>query len=339
MAELKTKATNQNPVEFLHTIEPEQKQKDGFALLEMFQKITEEKAVMWGTSIVGFGKYHYKSERSSQEGDWPLVGFSPRKQNLTLYIMSGNEGSTDLLDRLGKHKKSVGCLYINNLSDVDQSILGKLIKKSFQYMKTQNKTSTDTGTSQRVSNVNTKKELSNDQRKELLEVLKSRFENNMSRHKEITWTKVLSKLEANTQKLWSLNEMERTGGEPDVIGYDKKSDEYIFYDCSSESPSGRLSLCYDRDALESRKEHKPVGSAIGMSEDMGVELLNEAQYRELQKLEKFDTRTSSWVLTPTAIRKLGGALFCDRRYDHVFTYHNGVESYYASRGFRAVLRV
>lgn len=339
MAELKTKATNQNPVEFLHTIQPEQKQKDGFVLLEMFQNITEEKAVMWGTSIVGFGKYHYKSERSSQEGDWPLVGFSPRKQNLTLYIMSGNEESTDLLDRLGKHKKSVGCLYINNLSDVDQSILGKLIKKSFQYMKTQNKTSTDTGTSQHVSNAKTKKQLSNDQRKELLDVLKSRFENNMSRHKEITWTKVLSKFEANPSKLWSLNEMERTGGEPDVIGYDKKSDEYIFYDCSNESPQGRRSLCYDRYALESRKEHKPVGSAIGMSEDMGVELLNEEQYRELQKLGKFDTKTSSWVLTPTAIRRLGGALFCDRRYDHVFTYHNGVESYYASRGFRAVLRV
>lgn len=173
----------------------------------------------------------------------------------------------------------------------------------------------------------------------LLNTLKSRFENNLHRHKGLTWEDVQARLTANPQKLRSLNEMERTGGEPDVVGYDKKTDEYIFYDCSAESPSGRRSLCYDNEALKSRKEHKPKGSAVGMSEAMGIDLLTEEQYRELQTLGEFDTKTSSWIHTPDEIRKLGGALFCDRRYHRVFTYHNGAESYYAARGFRGSLRV
>jgi hypothetical protein len=183
------------------------------------------------------------------------------------------------------------------------------------------------------------RKLSPDQREELLRVLKSRFEKNMSRHKGLEWAKVLAKLEADTGKLWSLGEMERTGGEPDVVGHDKKTDEFIFYDCSAESPEGRRSLCYDREALESRKEHKPKNCAVAMAAAMGTELLSEEQYRELQKLDNFDTKTSSWVKTPPDIRKLGGALFCDRRYDSVFVYHNGAESYYAARGFRGSLRV
>jgi len=169
--------------------------------------------------------------------------------------------------------------------------------------------------------------------------LKARFEKNMTRHKGLKWADVQAKLEADTEKLRSLNEMERTGGEPDVVGHDKKTGEYIFYDCSAESPNGRRSICYDREALESRKKHKPKDSAIDMAAAMGIELLTEEQYRELQKFGNFDTKTSSWVKTPTAIRKLGGALFCDRRYDSVFLYHNGAESYYAARGFRGSLRV
>jgi len=184
-----------------------------------------------------------------------------------------------------------------------------------------------------------KKKLSSELREELLRVLKARFEKNMNRHKGLEWAKVLAKLEANTEKLWSLNEMEETGGDPDVVGHDKKTGEYIFYDCSAESPKGRRSVCYDHEALESRKEHKPENSAIEMAADMGIELLTEEQYRELQKLGIFDTKTSSWVKTPSEIRKLGGAIFCDRRYDHVFVYHNGAESYYAARGFRGSLRV
>src|SRR5882762_4737891 len=184
-----------------------------------------------------------------------------------------------------------------------------------------------------------KKELSPEQREELLRALKARFEKNMNRHKSLEWAKVKAKLEANNKELWSLNEMERTGGEPDVVGFDKKTGEYIFYDCSAESPNGRRSVCYDLEALESRKEHKPENSAIDMAAAMGMELLTEEQYRELQKLGNFDTKTSSWVKTPAAIRKLGGALFCDRRYDAVFVYHNGAESYYAARAFRGSLRV
>jgi Protein of unknown function (DUF4256) len=187
--------------------------------------------------------------------------------------------------------------------------------------------------------MNSKKDLSPEQRKELLRALKDRFEKNMNRHKGLAWAKTQAKLEANTAKLWSLNEMERTGGEPDVIGHDKKAVEYIFYDCSAESPKGRRSVCYDREALDSRKEHKPENNAIDMAAAMGIELLTEKQYRELQKLGNFDTKTSSWVKTPSAIRKLGGALFCDRRYDTVFVYHNGAESYYAARAFRGSLRV
>jgi Protein of unknown function (DUF4256) len=184
-----------------------------------------------------------------------------------------------------------------------------------------------------------KKALSREQREELLGALKARFEKNMKRHKSLAWAKVQAKLEDNTEKLWSLNEMERTGGEPDVVGHDKKTDEYIFYDCSTESPKGRRSICYDREALESRKEHKPENNAIDIAAVIGIELLTEEQYRELQKLGNFDTKTSSWVKTPSDIRTLGGALFCDRRYDTVFVYHNGAESYYAARAFRGSLRV
>jgi len=182
-------------------------------------------------------------------------------------------------------------------------------------------------------------ELSLEQREELLRTLKVRFEKNMNRHKDLEWAKVQARLEANTEKLWSLNEMEVTGGEPDVVGHDNKTDEYIFYDCSAESPKGRRSICYDREALESRKKHKPENNAIDMATAMGIELLTEEQYRELQKLENFDLKTSSWVQTPANIRKLGGALFCDYRYDTVFVYHNGADSYYAARGFRGSLRV
>ena len=184
-----------------------------------------------------------------------------------------------------------------------------------------------------------KKQLSPERRKELLLVLKARFEKNKNRHKGIEWAKVQAKLEANTEKLWSLNEMERTGGEPDVVAHDKKTGEYIFYDCSAESPNGRRSICYDREALESRKENKPKDSAVNMADAMGVELLTEEQYRELQKLGTFDTKTSSWVKAPSEIRKLGGAVFGDRRYNTVFVYHNGAESYYAGRGFRGSVRV
>ncbi|RTY89142.1 DUF4256 domain-containing protein [Flavobacterium sp. GT3R68] len=184
-----------------------------------------------------------------------------------------------------------------------------------------------------------KKELSAEQREELLKVLKVRFEKNMNRHKGLDWEKVLAKLEINAEKLWSLYEMERTGGEPDVTGHDKTTDQYIFYDCASESPKGRRSICYDREALESRKEHKPANSAIDMAAAMGIELLTEQQYRELQQLENFDTKTSSWVKTPSEIRKLGGALFCDFRYNTVFLYHNGAESYYAARAFRGSLQI
>jgi len=184
-----------------------------------------------------------------------------------------------------------------------------------------------------------KKDLSREQRKELLGVLKARFEKNMNRHKGLEWAKVQAKLEGNIEKLWSLNEMERTGGEPDIVGHDKEMSEYIFYDCSAESPKGRRSVCYDREALESRREHKPEDSANDMAAAMGIELLTEEQYRELQKLGNFDTKTSSWVKTPSGIRKLGGALFCDRRYDTVFVYHNGADSYYAARGFRGSLKV
>jgi hypothetical protein len=189
------------------------------------------------------------------------------------------------------------------------------------------------------NNNSNKKELSPEQREELLRALKARFEKNMNRHKGLEWSIAQSKLEANTEKLWSLNEMERTGGEPDVVGHDKTTGDYIFYDCSAESPKGRRSLCYDREGLESRKEHKPENNALDMAAAMGIEILTEGQYRELQKLGKFDTKTSSWVKTPADIRKLGGAIFCDRRYDTVFMYHNGAESYYAARGFRGSLRV
>jgi Protein of unknown function (DUF4256) len=184
-----------------------------------------------------------------------------------------------------------------------------------------------------------KKELPPDQRKELLATLKTRFEKNMPRHKNVEWAAIQAKLEANNEKLWSLNAMEETDGEPDVVGYDKKTDEYIFYDCSAESPKGRRSICYDHEALEKRKEHKPENSAAEMAADMGIELLTEAQYRDLQALGNFDTKTSSWIKTPAAIRQLGGALFCDRRYNTVFVYHNGAESYYAARAFRGALRV
>jgi len=187
--------------------------------------------------------------------------------------------------------------------------------------------------------ISSKKKLSPQQNEELLSTLKGRFEMNMMRHQGLEWTKVQSKLEANSEKLWSLNEMERTGGEPDVIGFDKKTGEYIFYDCSAESPKDRRSLCYDGEALKSRKENKPKGSAIEMAATMCIEILNEEQYRELQKLGEFDLKTSSWVKTPADIRKLGGALFCDRRFNTIFTYHNGAESYYAGRAFRGLLRI
>ena len=185
----------------------------------------------------------------------------------------------------------------------------------------------------------TERELSPEQREELLRALKARFEKNTNRHEGLEWAKVRTKLEANTERLWSLSEMDRTGGEPDVVGYDQKTGEYIFFDCSAESPKGRRSVCYDREGLESRKEHKPKNSAIDMAADMGIELLKEEQYREVQKLGNFDTKTSSWVKTPADIRKLGGALFCDRRFGHVFVYHNGAESYYGARAFRGSLRV
>ncbi len=177
------------------------------------------------------------------------------------------------------------------------------------------------------------------QREELLGALKARFEKNMNRHQGLAWANVQARLEAHPEKLWSLNEMESTGGEPDVVGFDKKSGEYIFYDCAAESPQGRRSVCYDRAALEARKENKPANNALDVAAAMGIELLTEEQYRELQKLGEFDLKTSSWVKTPADIRKLGGALFCDRRYDTVFVYHNGAESYYAARGFRGLLRV
>jgi hypothetical protein len=189
------------------------------------------------------------------------------------------------------------------------------------------------------TNPGTKKELSPDQREKLLKALQSRFEKNMNRHQGLEWAKVQARLEAHAEKLWSLHEMERTGGEPDVVGHDKKTGEYVFYDCSEESPKGRRSLCYDREALEARKEFKPKDSAANMAATMGIDLLTEEQYRELQKLGQFDTKTSSWVKTPSDIRKLGGALFCDRRFDTVFLYHNGAESYYAGRAFRGSLRV
>jgi hypothetical protein len=185
----------------------------------------------------------------------------------------------------------------------------------------------------------TRKELSPALREELLVTLKSRFEKNMHRHRGIGWAEVQAKLETATEKLWSLHEMEQTGGEPDVVGHDQKTGEYIFYDCAAESPKGRRSVCYDHEALEARKEHKPENSAVEMASDMGIEILTEEQYRSLQQLGKFDTKTSSWVKTPAEIRKLNGALFCDRRYEQVFLYHNGAESYYAARGFRGSLRV
>jgi hypothetical protein len=184
-----------------------------------------------------------------------------------------------------------------------------------------------------------KKKLTSSQQKEILDTLKDRFEKNKDRHKGLEWNKVQVKLEANPEKLWSLFEMERTGGEPDVAGFDKKAGEYLFYDCSSESPKGRRSLCYDREALEARKAHKPKNSAVDMAVTMGIELLTEEEYRSLQLLGNFDLKTSSWVKTPSDVRKLGGALFCDRRYGRVFLYHNGADSYYAARGFRGVLRV
>lgn len=184
-----------------------------------------------------------------------------------------------------------------------------------------------------------KKELSPEQREELLRTLKGRFEHNMNRHQGLEWAKIQAKLEAHAEKLWTLHEMERTGGEPDVVGHDKKTGEYIFYDCSAESPKGRRSVCYDREGQESRKEHKPKDNAVDMATAMGIELLTEEQYRALQALGNFDAKTSSWVKTPSDIRKLGGAIFADFRYGHVFVYHNGAPSYYAARGFRGSLRV
>ena len=189
------------------------------------------------------------------------------------------------------------------------------------------------------NNISSDKELSLEQREELIKTLKARFDKNMERHEGLDWAKVQEKLEANPVKLWSLNEMEKTGGEPDVVGHDEKKDEYIFYDCSVESPKGRRSACYDREAQESRKKHKPENNAIDMATAMGIELLTEEQYRALQKLGTFDQKTSSWVQTPADIRELGGALFCDYRFGHVFVYHNGADSYYAARGFRGSLMV
>jgi hypothetical protein len=186
---------------------------------------------------------------------------------------------------------------------------------------------------------NSTKELSVEQREEVFRTLEARFEKNMNRHSGLVWANVQAKLEANPEKLWSLHEMEETGGEPDVVGFDEKTSEYIFYDCSAESPKGRRSVCYDRKAWEARKNHKPENTAMDMATDMGIELLTEEQYRELQELGNFDLKTSSWVQTPAHIRKLGGAIFCDRRYDTVFMYHNGADSYYAARGFRGSLRV
>jgi hypothetical protein len=191
-----------------------------------------------------------------------------------------------------------------------------------------------------MSNIKSnKKQLSPKQREELLKVLKDRFEKNMNRHKGLDWAKVQSKLEAKPEKLWSLNEMERTGGEPDVVGHDKKSGEFIFFDCSEQTPSGRVSFCYDREALDSRKEHKPKNSVMDLAAEIGVELLTEEEYFALQKLGEFDTKRSSWIATPADIRKLGGALYCDRRYGRVFVGHNGAESYYSGRGFRGLLKV
>ena len=191
-----------------------------------------------------------------------------------------------------------------------------------------------------MSNIKSnKKELSSKQREELLKVLKDRFEKNMNRHKGLEWAKVQARLEAHANKLWSLNEMERTGGEPDVVGHDKKTGDYVFYDCSAESPKGRTSVCYDREGLESRREHRPKNTAMDMAAAMGIELLTEEQYLELQKLGEFDTKTSSWVKTPADIRKLGAALYCDRRYGRVFVGHNGAQSYYSARAFRGSLRV
>ncbi|MGH9587802.1 MAG: DUF4256 domain-containing protein [Acidobacteriaceae bacterium] len=189
------------------------------------------------------------------------------------------------------------------------------------------------------SSVREEKGLSAEQRKELLATLKARFEKNVSRHKGMEWAKVQARLDATTGKLWSLHEMERTGGEPDVVGFDRTTGEYVFYDCSAESPKGRRSLCYDGEALEARKEFKPKDSAVNMAAAMGIELLTEEEYGELQKLGKFDLKTSNWLNTPAEVRKLGGAIFGDRRYDRVFTYHNGAESYYGARGFRGVVRV
>src|ERR1051326_4899396 len=189
------------------------------------------------------------------------------------------------------------------------------------------------------NSANDKKELTPKQREDVLKVLKARFEKNLNRHKGLDWTKVQARLEANPEKLWSLQEMERTGGEPDVVGQDQKSGEYLFFDCSAETPKGRTSVCYDREGWESRKEHRPKTTAVDMAAAMGVELLTEEQYLELQKLGEFDLKTSSWVKTPAEMRKLGGALYCDRRYGRIFVGHNGAQSYYSARGFRAQLRV
>jgi hypothetical protein len=190
-----------------------------------------------------------------------------------------------------------------------------------------------------MKSAGTKKELPSEQREKLLATVKTRFEKNMNRHKGLEWGGVKARLEADAEKLWSLHEMEKTGGEPDVIGHDKKTGEYLFVDCSAESPEGRAGFCYDREALDARKEHKPKNNVVDAAAAMGVELLTEEQYRELQKLGSFDTKSSSWVKTPADIRKLGGALFCDRRFGHVFVYHNGAQSYYGGRGFRGSLRV
>lgn len=200
-------------------------------------------------------------------------------------------------------------------------------------------TTKKTAHSKPENNMSKKKELTAEQREELLKTLKTRFEKNMNRHKGIEWAKVQQRLEARPEKLWVLDDMEATGGEPDVVAHDEKTGEYIFFDCSAESPKGRRSLCFDQEALDSRKEHKPADSAVNMAKTMGIELLSEEEYRALQQLGEFDTKTSSWVKTPADIRKAGGALFCDRRFGHVFVYHNGAESYYGARGFRGSLRV